>query len=290
MVRYLITGAKGQLGLEMASRIEGSHNKALPFSHRDLDITDLVSVRKCIQDNQPDGIINCASYNAVDQAENDWQRAYLVNGTGAQNLAIAAEEHNIPLVHFSTHFVFSGEQRIPYTLADQPDPISRYGKSKLLGEEGVRSFSRSFLIIRTGWLFGEHGKPSASFPAKLLEWMEKKNTLSIVDDQIAAPSYVPDLVAASLSLLQKKAWGIYHFNNGGSCSRYEWASYMAGKIGWKGTITPARTADFPGGAPRPPYAVLDTFPLDEINDGIEIPHWKDAVDRYIKRMKLQQER
>lgn len=291
MMKYLITGAAGQLGREMSVRIRSRGETVFPFSHSDLDITDLRAVRQCFGEYKPDVVINCASYNAVDKAEKDWKTAYMVNGVGPKNIAIAASEAEIPVVHFSTHFVFDGRKRTPYTIADAPNPLSRYGESKLLGEGEVRSLAGSFLLIRTSWLFGDDGNPAVSFPAKLMEWMNEKKELSIVDDQVSSPTYVPDLVSVTLALLKMKAWGLYHFNNNSWCSKYGWAEYIGGKTGWKGKIHPASTGDFPGGAARPLYSVLDTFPLEEICDGIDFPSWKNAVDRFLqKKFRMAQRR
>lgn len=278
---YLVTGAAGQLGRDMSLRIKNFADKVFPFSHSELDISDMRLVQKTISRYRPDVIINCASYNDVDGSEADWERAFMVNGIGPGNLAIASQEAGIPLVHFSTHFVFDGKKETPYTIADAPNPISRYGESKLLGEDRVRNFTKKHLIIRTGWLFGDTGGPSVSFPAKFLDWMKKKSEIFIVDDQFASPSYVPDLVEATLILLGEKAWGLYHFNNYGICSRYQWARFIAQKTGWNGTITPVSTEAFPGGASRPAFAALDVFPLKAILGSQAIPPWEESVVRYL---------
>ena len=279
-MKVMITGAGGQLGQDMvkAAGARGCH--AIPFTSRELDITDAAAVRAAVARHRPDALINCAAYNAVDQAESDWQRAFMVNGLGVRNLAIAAGDCSAVLVHYSTDYVFDGEADRPYTIADLPRPISRYGESKLLGEIAVRDLSTRFFLIRTSWVFGTGNN---NFARKILEWSRQKEELRVVDDQVSSPTFTRDLARATLDLLPTGQYGLYHLTNAGSCSRYGWARRILEAIGWGGTLVPARTDEFPTPARRPAYSVLDNFGSPEVL-GYAMPGWEDATVEYLEAL------
>jgi dTDP-4-dehydrorhamnose reductase len=279
-MKVLVTGAGGQLGREFTSLC---HRKGIDYrSHtsQELDITNRKNVNTLVAAASPDIIINCASYNAVDRAEIEWKKAFQVNGIGVKNLALAANENNAVLVHYSTDYVFNGRISRPYTLADPPDPISRYGQSKLLGEQMATHHADRYYLIRTSWVFGNG--PS-NFVNKILEWSKDKTELSVVDDQISSPSSTADLAPATLDLLSTHSYGLYHMTNSGSCSRFEWAEYVLGQAGWKGKLLPAKSGDFKTAAERPAYSVLDNFGTEEII-GYTLPHWQDATARFLKEI------
>ena len=199
-MKLLITGSKGQLAKEIIKESEKREYEYAAFDHKALDITDLKKIREAVKNEKPDFVINCAAYNAVDKAEEDWKTAYLVNGIGPENLAIACEENNCALVHYSTDYVFDGQKHTPYTIADEPHPLSRYGRSKLLGENFVQSLSTRFFLIRVSWVFGVGNE--TNFAKKVLNWASKNETLKIVDDQISSPTYAIDLAKATLDLVR----------------------------------------------------------------------------------------
>ena len=273
----LITGANGQLAREFQKVLtkRGIIFKAL--TREELDISNFKKVKEVVKGLKPDFVINCAAYNFVDRAEEDWEKAFLVNGIGVKNLALASNEVNATLVHFSTDYVFDGEKGKPYTIADSPNPINRYGKSKLLGENFVRELSERYYLIRVSWLFGE-GKNS--FITKLLSWAKDKDVLRIVDDQISSPTYTEDLVRAVLDLLNTENYGLYHITNEGYCSRYEWAKFILEALNWRGKLIPAKSEEFKTLAKRPAFSKLDTFPLREVI-GYQLPHWEDATERFL---------
>ncbi len=278
-MKFLVTGADGQLGGEFVKELEKRKLNYLALRREDLDITNFKKVQKTVQSFNPDYLINCAAYNDVDRAEEDWETAFLVNGIGPKNLAIAARENNCVLAHYSTDYVFDGKKNSPYTIADTPAPINNYGKSKLLGENCVRDFAGGkYFLIRLSAVFGDN--PKASFPLKLISLAKEKKELKIVDDQIFSPTYVGDVVKATLDLIETGQYGLYHMTNSGYCSRYEWAKYILEKIGWQGKLLRTKSEDFPSPAKRPKFSVLDNFPLKNII-GYELPDWKEATERYI---------
>jgi len=307
-MKILITGANGQLGKDFqklfdregidyvasdfitargtqqaASGEQRSNNYQLATVNQQLlhlDITDLQSIRELAADIKPDVIINCAAYNAVDKAEVEWKKAYTINGIGVRNLAIVANELNAVLIHYSTDYVFDGNKKKPYTIFDLPNPLSRYGESKYLGEKLLAQTGGKFILIRTSWVFGIG---NINFAKKVLEWAQKNEELKIVTDEISVPTYTVDLAQVTWTIINKRAYGLYHISNEGECSRYEYASYILEKIGWRGKLLPVKQEDFDLPAKRPKYSKLSNFGLKETVN-IEMPDWKNAVDRFLKEI------
>ncbi len=276
-----ITGSEGQLGRAFQDICSEKNIACHALTRNDLDITNLKAIRTWVSEHQFDFLVNCAAYTNVDSAEAERQKAFLVNGFGARNLAIAAEEAGAVVVHFSTDYVFDGSKNNPYTIIDTPRPISKYGESKLLGEKMIQQLNKKHFIIRTSWLFGDG---PGNFPDKIKQWCMGKKELKVVTDQVSTPTYASDLARGSLELMNTRAYGLYHLTNSGSCSRYEWASYILQKIGWEGNLTSATEKDFITPARRPHYSVLDNFGSIETS-GWKMPEWKDAMDRYLQDFK-----
>lgn len=271
----LITGSQGQLGKTIEKYCTINYFSHTACDKNKLNITNLQDIRNCVSTLKPTVIINCAAYNNVDAAEKDCRNAELVNGIGPSYLAIAAEEQNIPLVHFSTDYVFDGLKLTPYTISDIPNPINYYSKSKLLGEKLIQSLCRKYFIIRLSWVFGDG---TSNFVYKLLQWSKEKDTISVVTDQISRPTYTKDIVYAIFAILDSKAYGIYHLANTESCSRYDWAKYVLNKINPKIKVLPTFSYNFSSTC-RPAYSVLDLS--SSISVYGELPTWEDATDCYL---------
>jgi dTDP-4-dehydrorhamnose reductase len=279
-MKFFITGGGGQLALAFQRLLKEENLPFAVYSRQELDITDITRVRKRMQEEKPDVVINCAAWNDLDSAEQNWRGAYMVNAIGPRNLAIAAEELGIPLVTFSSDYVFNGKSVRSWTIADKPDPINVYGQTKLLGEEFVKDHIRRFLIVRVSWVFGPEGREESNFLKKVLRWSREKDELKIVSDQISSPTYAPDLAERVMELLTLRAWGTYHLSCSGRCSRYEWASFALKEIGWKKNIVQAQSNEFRTLAQRPAMSSLDSFPLEEF--GIFMPRWEDSTLRFLK--------
>ncbi|MFX0094547.1 MAG: dTDP-4-dehydrorhamnose reductase [Candidatus Hodarchaeota archaeon] len=280
----LITGANGQLGQDFQKLFE---KEGINFIATDItpnydsvDITNLDELRDFARRNPIEIIINCAAYNAVDKAEDEWKSAYLINGIGPRNLALVANEINATLIHYSTDFVFNGQKGSPYTILDTPSPISKYGESKLLGEKFVQQHANRYYLIRVSWLFG---KGNENFVTKVLRWSKGKNELKIVIDEVSSPTYTIDLANATYRLLKTEAYGLYHITNSGKCSRYEWSKYILDEVGWEGNLLETTCKDFDLPAKRPEFSVLDNFGTKEII-GYELPNWKDATSRFLREL------
>jgi dTDP-4-dehydrorhamnose reductase len=281
-MKILITGANGQLGQDIEKLCKHNTIDYIATGSKTLDISSESEVKHFLNNNPVDVIINCAAYNAVDLAETEWMKAYRVNGLGVRNLAIAANSVDAILVHFSTDYIFDGISCIPYTIADLPRPISRYGLSKHLGETMARDIADRFILIRTSWVFG---RGNDNFPKKILNWGKNMTELKVVDDQIASPTYTVDLSRATLDLLNKGSRGIYHITNSGYCSRYEWAEYILNKTGWKGKLVRGSSDEFNSAARRPAFSVLDNFGTPE-SLGYSLPDWKDATERFLNDLEV----
>jgi dTDP-4-dehydrorhamnose reductase len=277
-MHIVITGAGGQLGKDLVRLCNMMHFPVHAADSRQLDITDYQAVKRYLTEHQCDFLINCAAYTDVDQAEEDWKTAFRVNGLGVRNLVRAVNECGGVLVHYSTDYVFDGESNRPYTIADTPHPLNRYGESKLLGEQYVRDLSKRYYLIRVSWLFGA-GK--TNFIKKIIEWSKTGKELRIVDDQVSSPTYTLDLAKATLDLIDSEMYGLYHITNSGFCSRYDWAFHILALLKWQGTLLPASSQEFPTPAKRPRFSVLDNFGSHEIL-GYSLPDWKDSTTRFIR--------
>ena len=284
-MKILLTGANGQLAQDIWLLAQKKGWEVMAFTRQVLDISNFKQVKEAITTIKPDIVINCAAYNYVDKAEKEWEQALLVNGIGPRNLATICERQAISLVHFSTDYVFDGHKSTPYTIADLPSPLNKYGATKLQGEIEVSHLTNRYYLIRVSWVFGLRGKTEVNFIKKLLLWSKDRDQLHIVTDQISSPSYTEDVAKAVLDLIQTGRFGLYHITNSGYCSRYQWAEWVLKKIDWSGALFPAKSEDFPSSVLRPTFSALDTFPLKSIL-GYELPTWQDATERFLRHWLL----
>jgi dTDP-4-dehydrorhamnose reductase len=279
-MKILVTGSQGQLGQDIVNQCTTRDIECIATNSKTLDITDQKSVNLMVNTHNPDIIINCAAYNAVDLAEEEWRKAFSVNGLGVKHLALAANEYGAVLVHYSTDYVFDGNNNRPYTIVDSPHPINRYGESKLFGENVVRDLCHNYFLIRVSWLFG---KGNTNFVSKVLDWGREKKEIAVVDDQISSPTYTVDLAKATLDLVATQSFGLYHITSAGACPRYEWARYILEKVGWTGKLVSVKSSAFKTPAQRPAYSVLDNYGTPEIL-GHTLPSWQDATSRYLREI------
>ena len=281
MSKILVTGAHGQVGTELnfLSSLLESHSFTF-VDQNNLDITDAVAVIKFISTGNYSAIINCAAYTAVDKAETEKEIAFKVNADGAGNLAKAAQQFNAKFIHFSTDFIFDGTGSVPYTENDKPNPLSVYGASKLAGEEHVLENNSDAIIIRTSWVYSSFGN---NFVRTILKLCKEREQLNVIFDQIGAPTYARDLAGAVLHIIQQKEWkpGIYNYSNEGVASWYDFAVAIRDIAGLKTKISPIETSQYPTPAVRPKYSVLNKNKIKE-TFGLEIPHWKESLEKCMK--------
>ncbi len=273
-MKVALTGANGMLA--HAIRKTFADSELISFHHADLDITDLDQALARLRYTRPDILINAAAFTNVDACEEETERAYLVNGIGARNLAIACEEVRCPILHVSSDYVFDGTKAAPYDEWDRPNPISKYGISKLLGEQFVASMTNRFYIVRTSWLYGSNGRHFVDTIRKLLA---EKKELRVVNDQRGSPTLTDDL-ALTLKALIGRGYGIYHATNAGICTWYDFAVAIAAKTGMKTPIIPVTSAEFVRPAPRPANSALNNTML-RLEGIAPLRPWEEALQDYL---------
>ncbi len=287
MIKILITGSTGQL----ASSIRDVSNQYLfqmQFEYRssiELDISDQHAVNNELLHGKYDYCINCAAYTNVDGAETDPAKADAVNHMGAKNLAVACQKSGTVLVHISTDFVFDGARSVPYLETDIPRGLGIYGTTKMLGEGKIMSLCEKHFIIRTSWLYSEHGK---NFFKSMLKYGKERDQLKIVFDQIGTPTYAKDLAVVLLELILNdiKTYGIYHFSNEGVASWYDFAMAIFEMNNISVDVRPIRSVDFPLPAKRPSYSVLDKSKIKKVLQ-FNIPHWRTSLATASSNFKVQ---
>jgi dTDP-4-dehydrorhamnose reductase len=288
----LLTGAQGQLGWEVARRIRTAGLSCHALSKEELNVTARDAVSRAVDFIQPSVVINTASYTNVDRAESEIRDAFAVNRSGAANLARACAGANIPLIHFSTDYVFDGAKRTPYTENDAVSPIGVYGKSKLAGEDAIQDCCSKYVILRTAWLYGLHGQ---NFVKTILKLSSERGTIRVVDDQRGSPTFAGDLAEAILTLtrrLETTRWpdngfGTFNCAGQGTATWCEFAraifEYAAPKLGPMPKVEAISTADYPTTAKRPAYSVLDCNRLADVH-GIVMRPWKRGLAEMLDSM------
>lgn len=277
-MRILVTGAGGQLGKRLVRHFS-IENEVRGLTRSDLDIGNLDAVRSAVQAFEPEAILNAAAFTAVDRCEDEPDLAHRVNVEGPLNLAMVAGQIGVPLVHFSTDFVFDGKREgPPYVEEDPTNPLSVYGKSKLEGEVAVLESDVQSIVLRLAWVYGPGGW---NFVDWVLGEIEKGNSPRIVTDQIGSPTWVGDIAAQVERLLLAGKRGLYHCVGRGTCTRYEWACRAAHLAGLEShAITPITSKEFNQKAPRPKYSALDNQRLR--HEGVEVMRpWEEALQMHI---------
>lgn len=277
-MKILVTGKNGQLGSEIhALSTNFSGHNFIFLGSSDGDITSTEQLRWVFEIHQPDVVINCAAYTAVDQAETDQGRAFQVNATGVENLVSLCEGFNSRLIHISTDYVFDGTASTPYLPTSPVSPIGVYGESKRKGEEVILKSNINAIIIRTAWVYSSFGK---NFVKTMLRLGAEKEKLPVVNDQMGAPTYARDLAKACLEIATKLDWPksekIYHYTNSGAITWFDFASEIMKSADLKCKVEPIPSEAYPTPAKRPKYSVLNTDSIQS-DFNIEVRPWKDAL-------------
>jgi dTDP-4-dehydrorhamnose reductase len=280
-----VTGSCGQLGQSLQRLSAACPEFRFLFSDvADLDICSLDAVRRYVRDNHVVTFINAAAYTAVDKAESEEAVALRINADGVRNLGMAMSECGGKVIHISTDYIFDGLSSRPYVETDPVRPLSAYGRTKLAGEEALRSVDAPSAIVRTAWLYSENGN---NFLRTMLRLGETRQELGIVFDQVGTPTFAEDLSAAILSMLKRPfVPGIYHFSNEGVCSWYDFARKIMELAGLSCRIHPIESKDYPTPAHRPSYSVLNKTKIKQTY-GIEGMHWEERLREAITRINQQ---
>jgi len=273
-MKIIITGSKGQLGLELQTQLK--KHDLLPIDIQNCDITDFQQVKKTFLKFKPDIVIHCAAYTQVDKAETEQNKCMLINGLGTRNITINAEEVRSKLIYISTDYVFNGKKKTPYHEWDLPAPLSIYGLSKYWGEQMIQQFSSRFFIVRTAWLYSRDGN---NFIKTIQKLAKEKDELSIVNDQIGSPTSTTELSRVINGLINTELYGIYHASCENECSWYDFACEIVKLSDLKVRVKPIQTKDFPLPAKRPKYSYLENFMLK--SQGLYTPSkWQNALLEY----------
>ena len=277
----LITGGGGMLAHALVEALAVRGLNATAVRRTECDIANPEDVARLYKKHSPTLLLNCAAHTGVDLCEDEPDKANAINGEGPGYLAANAQKHGTRLVHFSTDFVFNGQSTRPYRPEDQPDPLSVYGHSKLLGEKRIQAVNPpDWLIVRTAWLFGRHGN---CFPQTMVKLAQAGRQLRVVNDQVGSPTSTADLAVATLQLIDHQASGLFHITNEGVTSWYEFARAAVQEFGVEADLAPLTTAEWvklrPKQARRPMYSVLDAHKYEALT-GQTRRHWSLALRDY----------
>jgi dTDP-4-dehydrorhamnose reductase len=293
-VRILVTGAGGQVG-EALLKTAPEGREVVGLTRAQLDITDRTAVLAAVYEHKPEVIFNCAAYNAVDRAESEQDRAFAVNHAAVATLAAAAEDADALFVHISSDYVFDGNADAAYRPGDPANPLSIYGRSKLLGENAALGYDTSLealaLVVRTSWV---HAAGHANFVTTMLRLMRERDELSVVSDQVSAPTWATGLARTLWELAEKGATGICHHRDAGQASWHEFAVAIGeeaealGLIERQIPIHPVSTDEFGAVAPRPHFSLLDdSITRDLLGD--TAPHWRKNLRTMLCEVLLEEE-
>jgi len=284
-MKVALIGVEGQLGTDVNSyfKREGVEVTGL-IGLKDIDVCDYKSSDSILKRINPDIVINTAAFHDVDRCEDEALSAFKVNVLGVKNLSLICSDLNIPLMHFSSDYVFDGKKNEPYIETDCPAPLSMYGISKLAGEQVIQNILEKYYIARLCGLYGRAGaigKGSTNFVEMIIKLGVEKKEIKVVDDQIVTPTSTVDVAEKLLEIIHTGKYGIYHLTNSGSCSWYEFACEISRLAKLDVKIIPISSEQFGAKAKRPYYSVLDNYNLRKI--GLEdLPHWKESLRYYIE--------
>jgi dTDP-4-dehydrorhamnose reductase len=281
--KILVTGANGQLGKELRVIAGAWPQFAFTFlSKEELSINHFDQTRQYFEELRPFACINCAAYTAVDKAEAEKERAFLVNGEAVKLLAAICAGFSTKFIHISTDYVFDGLSAIPLKEGDPTGPINVYGASKLLGEGLALEENDETVILRTSWVYSEFGN---NFVKTMIRLMRERPSVSVINDQLGSPTYAADLAGAILRILggRKFVPGIYHYSNEGEISWYDFAVAIKELTGSSCTVLPIPGSQYPTAARRPHYSLLDKS-LIKKTYGLSIPGWRGSLAACLARI------
>lgn len=281
-MKILICGQHGQVSRELQQRLQGL-GELIVLGRDQLDLANAEQIRQQVRAHRPSLIINAAAHTAVDQAESEPDAAFAINAIAPGILAEEAKALGIPLIHYSTDYVFDGSKPAPYTEADTPNPLGVYGKSKLVGEQAIAAVGGQYLILRTSWVYSNHGK---NFLLTMQRLLQEKPQMRIVADQIGAPTWAGSIADSTLALIERwqvgtaGEWGVYHLTAQGETSWFGFAEAIGEHLRNQGKacaeLEPIPSSAYPTPAQRPLNSRLDCSRLHQ-QWHVSQPHWQDAL-------------
>ena len=283
--KILVTGANGQLGSELKELSSHYSQFEWVFADRSvLDLSDLVSISKVLDTIQPQIIINCAAYTAVDKAEIETELADVLNHQALGVVAQWSANHDCSLVHVSTDYVFDGNSNVALTEEAPTGPINVYGQTKLAGEQACLRANPDSIVIRTSWVYSRFGN---NFVKTMSRLMQERDSLTIVNDQIGSPTYAADLAQVILTIITHSNWqaGIYHFSNEGEISWYEFALAIQEIGGFDCALSGIPSSDYPTPAQRPHYSLLDKSKITT-TFGVVVPGYRESLEKCMGLLRI----
>ncbi|UQZ84331.1 dTDP-4-dehydrorhamnose reductase [Paenibacillus konkukensis] len=280
-MKILVTGYTGQLGYDVVKHGLNAGLNMIGIGSSDLDITNEDAVSQYIASLNPDAIIHCAAYTAVDKAEDDRENCWKVNVEGTRNLAEAAQTASAKFMYISTDYVFDGQGETPFSETDKTNPLGYYGHTKRAGEEVVQQLVDSWFIVRISWVFGINGN---NFVKTMLRLAETQDELNVVGDQIGSPTYTADLAGLLVDMIRSNKYGIYHAANEGVCSWAEFAKEIFKIANKHVQVNSITTSEYPTRAVRPKNSRMSKQKIVE-NGFVSLPTWQDAVERFLTELK-----
>jgi len=282
-MRAVIIGAGGQLAHDLAPALTDASHEVIGLTHAQIEVADLESVRAALPAERPDIVINTSAYHKVDEVEVNPERAFAVNAVGVRNLALVCCDLDVPLVHLSTDYVFSGSKASPYVEADPVDPLNVYGVSKAAGEMLLRYLWPKHFIVRSSGLYGVAGSSGKghNFVETMLRLARKGKAIRVVDDQTLTPTSTKCLARQVVALIERGEHGTYHATCQGSCTWFDFASRAFEYSGMDPQLSRQTTVESGARATRPCFSVLDNAALRAL--GIDsMPSWQDALREYLE--------
>ncbi|PZW70270.1 dTDP-4-dehydrorhamnose reductase [Pseudomonas sp. URMO17WK12:I1] len=281
-MKILLLGQHGQVSRELQLLLSQGH-ELIVLGREQLDLADTDNLRDAVRRLQPQLIINAAAHTAVDAAESEPEAAFAINATAPGVLAEEAAALDVPLIHYSTDYVFDGSKASAYDESDAPNPLDVYGRSKLAGEQAVAAVGGKHLILRTSWVYSLHGR---NFLLTMQRLLQEREQLSVVADQIGAPTWAGSIAAATVQLIERwqsaqtATWGVYHFTARGETAWFGFAEAIAAQLQAQGKtvaqLTPIATTQYPTPARRPLNSRLDCSRLER-DWGVRLPDWHDGL-------------
>ena len=279
-MKVLVTGVKGQLGFDVVNECKKRNIDAIGVDIEEMDITNSMQVSAVIKNANVDAVIHCAAWTAVDKAEDEEEACRKVNKNGTENVVAVCRELDIPIMYFSTDYVFDGQGEKPWKEYDQRNPLNVYGQTKYEGELAVEAYPKHF-IIRISWVFGVNGN---NFIKTMLRLGKERGEVSVVNDQIGSPTYTYDLAELCVDMIITDKYGTYHASNEGVCSWYDFACEIFKQADLDVKVTPVDSSKFPVKAIRPKNIRMSKSEL--ARQGFNrLPVWQDALNRYLNNFK-----
>ena len=289
-MKVLVTGVKGQLGYDVVNELENRGHTAIGVDIEEMDITDSDSVNRVLLSENPDAVIHCAAWTAVDLAEDEdkQEKVRKVNAVGTENIAKVCKELDCKMIYISTDYVFDGQGDRPWEPDDERKPLNVYGVTKYEGELAVEKWLEKYYIVRIAWVFGVNGN---NFIKTMLKLGKSHSNLTVVSDQIGSPTYTVDLAILLVDMVESDKYGRYHATNEGFCSWYEFGCEIfrqASEIDSdysKVNVAPVDSSAYPSKAKRPFNSRMSKDKLEE-NGFTRLPNWQDALGRYLKELEV----